>query len=143
MKIFEYKKIFFILFLGYVFYLFYLVFFSDYYGRGSNQTSYNLILFNTIIEYLSFKHSIKNIMVNIGGNILAFVPFGFFLPLVFKKANSYMKVLIGSFTLTCFIEMMQYIFDVGTCDIDDVLLNVMGGLLGYIFIDQLWITKRR
>lgn len=122
----------FILFVGYLLYLFYLVFFSAYYGRGYGHRNYNFVPLKTIVEYLYLKHGIKATIVNIGGNILAFMPLGFLYPIIYKKVNHYKKILIVSFILTIFIEIVQYIAGVGTCDVDDVLLNVLGGLIGYI-----------
>ncbi|QZY54158.1 VanZ family protein [Crassaminicella profunda] len=126
------RKLFCILFIAYLLYLLYLVFFSTYYGRDYHHGSYNFMPLKTISQYLFLKHGIKATIVNIGGNILAFMPLGFLYPIVWKKANKYKYILSVSLILTCFIEIVQYIVGVGTCDIDDVLLNVVGGLLGYI-----------
>jgi glycopeptide antibiotics resistance protein len=128
----KFKKLFLILFVTYLLYLFYLVFFSAYYGRAYHHRNYNFIPLKTIGEYLFLKHGIKATIVNIGGNILAFMPLGFLYPIIHKKERNHKDILIVALILTCFIEIIQYIVGVGTCDMDDVLLNVIGGLLGYI-----------
>ncbi|MCT4620653.1 MAG: VanZ family protein [Marinisporobacter sp.] len=133
----KFRNLFVILFVAYLVYLFYLVFFSAYYGRGYHHRNYNFVPLKTITEYLLLKHGIKGTIVNIGGNILAFMPLGFLYPVVHKSKKNYKHILIVSFILTCFIEGLQYISGAGTCDIDDVLLNVIGGLVGYIFYREI------
>ncbi len=120
-----------IIFLIYLFYLFYLVFLSSFYGRGVVHRNYNLIPFKTISEFLFFNDNIKVILRNIGGNIAAFLPMGFLLPLAFSKMNKYRKVFAAILAATLFIELSQFIFGVGTCDVDDVILNFIGGIIGY------------
>ncbi|MCM1989142.1 VanZ family protein [Oceanirhabdus seepicola] len=120
-----------IIFFIYLFYLFYLVFLSSYYGRGVVHRNYNLTPFKTISEFLFFSNNMRAILRNIDGNIAAFVPMGFLLPLAFSKMNKYHKVFAAIITATLFIEISQFIFGVGTCDVDDVILNFVGGIIGY------------
>ena len=120
-----------IIFFIYLFYLFYLVFLSSFYGRGVIHRNYNFIPFKTISEFLFFSDNMRAILRNIVGNIAAFVPMGFLLPLVFSKMNKHHKVFAVILTATLFIEISQFIFGVGTCDVDDVVLNFIGGIIGY------------
>lgn len=120
-----------ILFIIYMSYLFYLVFLSSYYGRTVIHRNYNIIPFKTIGEFLFFNHNIRAILRNIGGNIAAFVPMGFLLPLGFPKMNKESKIFAVILAATLSIEISQFIFGVGTCDVDDVILNFIGGIIGY------------
>lgn len=63
---------------------------------------------------------------NLLGNIILFIPVGLFLALVvpWKRAIGYACLLSMSF------EIAQYVFGVGFTDIDDVLLNTLGGAIG-------------
>ena len=115
----------------YIRYLVYLVFLSPYYGRGYLHRSYNFIPFKTIIEYTFFSHNLNISVVNIVGNILAFVPMGFLVPIVFSKANSLKNIVIIVLIATNCIEIIQFISGVGTCDVDDVILNLIGGIIGF------------
>jgi glycopeptide antibiotics resistance protein len=63
-------------------------------------------------------------------NIIMFVPLGFLLPVVFKKLRSWHAVLIVSLSFTVATELLQLISYRGT-DIDDVIANTTGGLLGF------------
>ncbi len=74
-------------------------------------------------------------LVNLIGNILAFMPLGFLSPLSFRSFEKFTRVVLLIFLTTMIIEINQYAFSVGVCDIDDVLLNILGGIFGYyIFI---------
>jgi len=132
-----------ILLLIYLSHLFYLVFISSYYGRGFVHRNYNLIPFKTISEFLFFSHNMKAILRNIGGNIAAFIPMGFLLPLAFSKLNKYTKVFATILTATLFIEISQFIFGVGTFDVDDVILNFIGGIFGYKIYSFFYIIPHR
>lgn len=70
-------------------------------------------------------------LLNIIGNIVMFVPFGFFLPLLWDKARRFFIVAAGGLTLSLLIECLQFFISRGT-DIDDLLLNTAGTMLGYL-----------
>ena len=63
-------------------------------------------------------------------NILMFMPFGFFLPLTFHACRFRHTVACG-FALTCSVEIFQY-FTGRSADIDDVIANTLGAILGYL-----------
>jgi len=94
--------------------------------------SINIIPFSTILQYLTSSINPNIIRTNILGNIEAFIPMGFLLPINFKKLRKFKKVLLVVFIVTFSIEVLQYITGVGASDIDDVILNVIGGILGYL-----------
>ena len=97
--------------------------------------SFNIIPFNTIklfIQgYMNGIVSFKNFSVNIIGNVLAFMPYGLFLPLIFKKMKKYYKFLITMVFIVIVIELLQFITMSGACDIDDLILNVLGASIIY------------
>ena len=83
--------------------------------------------------------SLINIYKNIGlvyfsymffGNIGWFMPFGFLLPLIVPNINL-KKIILLTFLFSFFIEVFQYVLMVGYTEIDDVILNTLGGVLGY------------
>lgn len=126
------KLIFTALFAAYVLFLAYLTFFSQYYGREIVQRSINIIPLRTIIEFLTSGYSTRSIITNIVGNIVAFMPMGFLLPIVFKKHSTFFKLSGTILFATILIEVAQNILGVGASDIDDIILNVLGGLIGYL-----------
>ena len=100
---------------------------------------YNLVLFQEINRFLngSKYFNTKEIMLNLLGNVIGFVPLGFILPIIRrKKAFSFVCVIfVFLFSLT--IEMIQLVFRIGVFDVDDLLLNTLGGFIGYV-IYLLW-----
>lgn len=64
-------------------------------------------------------------------NIILFIPLGFFLPAVFKSNRKAYKTILIIFTITFGIEFFQY-FIGRSSDIDDIITNLLGGIIGFI-----------
>jgi glycopeptide antibiotics resistance protein len=75
-------------------------------------------------------------------NIIAFMPLGFLLPLIWDRAKNWRVVLLGGLMVSLTFEVVQIITLLGTGDIDDVILNVMGTLIGYIVFLIVWKISR-
>lgn len=94
----------------------------------------NIIPFKTISNYIvnfnDFNFDI--ILSNLLGNIIIFIPFGFLLPLVFNIGRSLKMNFVISLAIFVCIEAIQFIFALGVCDVDDVILYVIGSTLGFI-----------
>lgn len=89
----------------------------------------NLVPFHVIFTY--FEQATLHSWVNFAGNILIFMPFGMLLPLLFRgMANPWSKVFMLSFTFSLGLETSQLILAIGMFDVDDLILNTFGGLLG-------------
>lgn len=122
------------MFLLYIVLLVYCLFFSERYGRTAGEGyRYNLVLFAEIKRFFKYRHrlSAESFLLNMFGNIVGFMPFGFFVPLLRNKASLWKTVCL-SFELTLAIETTQLLFRVGIFDVDDLFLNTLGGLLGYL-----------
>lgn len=125
-----------IVLIGYIGLLIYFVFFSDHYGRvtGFTDYRYNLMPFAEINRYLTYNQYFtwENLLTNLAGNILVFVPIGFLVPIINKKGANIFTVFGASFCLTLFIETVQLIFRIGVFDVDDLIMNTVGGVIGFI-----------
>lgn len=97
--------------------------------RWKQRLGVNLVPFHTIRNYLKYGASADAIWVNIAGNIVMFVPWGFGLPLLWRRYQSFFKVAGMSLCLPVFIEFCQ-LFIGRSVDIDDIILNFTGGMLG-------------
>lgn len=64
-------------------------------------------------------------------NIILFIPLGFFLPAVFKSNRKAYKTILIIFAITFEIEFFQY-FIGRSSDIDDIITNLLGGIIGFI-----------
>lgn len=91
----------------------------------------NFIPFYRIYYYLSGQEPYQVGALNLVGNIVLFVPMGFFLPYFFAALRKTGWLLVVAASLSLFIEVMQLLTTTGEFDIDDVLLNTTGSLLGY------------
>ena len=132
------------MFIIYLSILSYLLFFG-YYRQMVRIESYNLVPFKTIKMYIIFADyfQFKIWFSNLFGNILAFMPFGFLLPIVFKRLRNLLIVTSLSFLFSLFVETMQLTFHVGGFDVDDILLNTIGGFFGYILFKLLYILFKK
>lgn len=94
----------------------------------------NWVLFASVHNiYYSRMDGLYKFM-NIGGNILGFIPLGFLLPLVFFRRWSLILTAISIFFISFLFESIQRYTGLGVFDVDDLLLNTTGGLLGCIFV---------
>ncbi|RDW19645.1 VanZ family protein [Oceanobacillus chungangensis] len=99
----------------------------------------NFIPFKNTIGYLNGTHHVNTdiIINNTLGNILLFLPLGIFLPLLFKKCSRFMKVMVASTIISFTIEILQIVLKIGRFDIDDVILNVIGGIIGFLLLKMI------
>ncbi len=88
-----------------------------------------LVPFNTVFGYLRGEKSLNFLAVNYLGNIFLFLPFGLILPVIFNKLNIQKAIVLGLLT-SVIIELIQHFTGCGYADIDDVLMNVLGVILG-------------
>lgn len=86
----------------------------------------------TINTFMHSETGMKNSFRNLIGNILVFMPLGFFIPLLFDKFNNLKKVLKVGFLSSLAIELSQLFVGGNVCDIDDVIYNTLGALAGFI-----------
>ena len=80
--------------------------------------------------------------INLLGNVLLFVPPGFFLPRLFPGLRRLWRTLLVSAAVIAAVECIQLFALVGSCDVDDLLLNLLGIALGYP-VFWLWRKRRR
>ena len=80
------------------------------------------------IRYYDRLNSFENLV----GNVAIFVPFGFLLPWAESVFRCWWKVLINAFLFVSGIEVFQLFSAFGAFDVDDILLNCFGAMLGYM-----------
>jgi glycopeptide antibiotics resistance protein len=99
-----------------------------------NEVSHNLIPFGTIRTYIFNFHSYNfdTWFYNTFGVLLVFIPLGFLLPVIFVNIRSLRNIILTSVCVSIFIEAMQYIATLGVFDIDDIILNSLGTVLGFL-----------
>lgn len=98
----------------------------------------NLIPFAHIAEY-DLK---REALINIIGNVCLFIPTGIILPVLYRKLDSFWKVLLTGAGISFCIEMIQLLLPNSVSDIDDLLLNMTGVMIGYGIFLMIRKTKR-
>ena len=76
----------------------------------------------------------KAFFIYIVGNVLCFVPFGFILPIISRRGKHWYNTFLLSFLFSLGIETVQLVFKVGSFDVDDMFLNTVGGITGYLLV---------
>ncbi len=129
----------------YIICLTYFLFFAESTGRTFEGRTYhyNLELFKEIGRFIKYRHVLgtKAVLLNLVGNIVAFFPFGFFMPILHPKCRSFLYTVFFSFEFSLIVETIQLISKVGSFDVDDLLLNTIGGALGCLIF--LWMNRIR
>ena len=96
----------------------------------------NLVPFRTVMLYLrvAFKQdSIINFAtINLLGNVVMFVPMGIFLPSMFKSKRNVLNFIVTVIVMISMVEVIQLFTLLGSCDIDDLILNVVGATIGFL-----------
>ncbi|MEG1809401.1 MAG: VanZ family protein, partial [Oscillospiraceae bacterium] len=143
------RRSFLVFFVIYILLLLTFTLFDDGFGRNeknffiltgdpfiqSVKESVNLVPFKTIKLYLRNiardRITVGDFAINMLGNLAALAPMGFFLPLLFKKQRHWYAVAFTTSLVVAMIELLQLVFQKGSCDIDDLLLNVAGAVAAY------------
>jgi glycopeptide antibiotics resistance protein len=101
--------------------------------RIENREHVNLQPF---LMFKQFKISSKQII----GNSVMLLPLGIFIPLLFPKFSGFFPVFFICLLVSVCIELMQLITSYRSTDIDDVILNTAGAIVGYILYSVLQLT---
>ena len=98
------------------------------------QLKMNLVPFHTIRLFLNAlrqHHYRTTAVINLVGNVVMFIPLGFLLPRAFPGLGKLWKTLLTAAGIVILVEVLQMVTLLGTCDIDDLILNTIGALIGY------------
>lgn len=133
--------------------LVYFTFFAEALGRtavsdGSAVARFNLVPFREIRRFWMYREKLgfPAFFLNVFGNVLVFMPCGFLLPAVSRRCRNWLGVCLVIFCISFLIECTQLLFRVGSLDIDDLMLNTVGGMLGFLLnrlIQARRLKKRR
>lgn len=104
------------------------------------KNSLNLVPFRTIFEYFT-KNDLRQFTVNILGNIVCLMPLGILLPLIWEKQKKPKTFLLTCAATVSAVEILQFITFAGSCDIDDLILNVFGAEIIYFAAKTKKINK--
>ena len=133
------------LFFLYIVVMTYILFFAEGFGRSEGTLRYNFVPFREIMRYINYRDVVGDqvFALNIFGNILLFVPLGFFIPALFTGDGHYhMGAILLCFVFSSSVEIIQLYTRLGSCDVDDIILNTLGGIIGYILYRIYSVIRR-
>ena len=124
-----FKKIYRIFVLPYTIFLLYLMFLG--FGREQHEANIvRLLPFVSTILFIQNTTSWESIIINLLGNIIMFIPFGF-LGWLNAKYFSFKKLIVDFLSALIIVEALQYLTRLGVFDIDDLALNSLGVWIGF------------
>jgi glycopeptide antibiotics resistance protein len=109
------------------------------FDREQTEQSMNLeplhtiLLFVRVLLYDPSDYNIRLAIVNLFGNIIMFIPLGYFLPRLWKGLRKWWRTWLMTLVIMTAVELAQYFTLRGTCDVDDLILNLLGAAIGYGF----------
>ena len=98
----------------------------------------NLIPFVNLFDY----DNKRDLLLNVIGNVAMFIPSGIVLPIVYKRLNTFGRVLVAGAGISLCIEIIQLPFRVRATDIDDLVLNTVGVIVGYGLYSLIQYVRR-
>ncbi len=104
----------------------------------------NLIPLRTIRQYWGLLHYevyFFHALVNLAGNVFLFIPLGFLLPRIWARMRGFFRTMFSIAALVIAVEILQYFTQLGSLDIDDLILNLIGAAIGYICW-KIYVRKR-
>ncbi|MBU3206493.1 VanZ family protein [Clostridium algidicarnis] len=121
-------------------------------NMGINYIPFKSIIYDIRqigIGSFSVRFQIKLLIMNVLGNFILLIPIGFLTPILWKKVNSLKDIVIVGFLVSLSIELLQLLenfLSIGffrVVDVDDLILNVLGAVFGYMAyqVAKLVVTK--
>ena len=97
----------------------------------------NLIPFRTLRLFAGLLHSaqpehVRSAVINLGGNVILFIPIGYFLPRLWPFLRNFFSFLLTCTMAITLVELLQLVTLLGSLDIDDLILNLSGMIVGYL-----------
>ena len=113
------------------------------------MANYNLTPFHTVSNYWHiltnpayymekwgaaavYRYHARHAFINLAGNVVMFVPLGALLPMAAPKKRRFFRTLLTSAELILAVEILQLFTLLGSCDVDDLILNLIGVVLGFL-----------
>lgn len=98
--------------------------------------AYNLVPFDTIQRYIVHRDhfNFDTWFKNLFGNLVLFIPIGFFLPLLHTGFRRSLPLLAATICMIAIVETAQMLLRVGSFDIDDIILNTAGAWIGLLMV---------
>lgn len=131
-----------LIFISYTLFLCFKLFIDGPFRFANGNRSYNLYPFKTISTMISNYNFVPNVvLINIAGNIAAFIPLGFLAPIIFRRTVKLRQIALTGAVVSLAAELIQIILARGAFDIDDIFLNIVGTIFGFLLF-KIFLQKR-
>ena len=113
------------------------------------KMSINLVPFRTIygslysIIHRTIPYLIPHDIISLLGNFALFIPFGLFIPRLFERYRRFVKFILLAFAILISIETFQVLTLRGSFDVDDIILNLAGAVIGFFIARKVKSRKQR
>ena len=113
------------------------------------KMSINLVPFRTIygslysIIHRTIPYLIPHDIISLLGNFALFIPFGLFIPRLFERYRRFVKFILLAFAILISIETFQVLTLRGSFDVDDIILNLAGAVIGFFIARKAKSRKQR
>ena len=108
-------------------------------GISAHFAISNLVPFKTICLYIKRaiegRINVGTAVTNLVGNLIAFLPLGCYLPCLFKGMRKLWRVILLSLGIILTVELFQPLICVGVFDVDDIILNLTGAIVGFLAVN--------
>ncbi|ATO49381.1 VanZ family protein [Brevibacillus laterosporus] len=98
-----------------------------------------LIPFEKIIDFITHFETFNR--YELLGKILLYIPIGILIPLLFSSINNMLRTFLFTLTLSFLMNSVKIVSQAGFFEIDDIILNVIGGVIGFVFVKGLFSLK--
>lgn len=132
-------------FFGYLFILYLMISLKEVVGFPSIQewqhlANLNKPIFNAELNLIPFKDGLE---ISAILNVIFFMPFGFLLPTLWRRFRSFLPTLCYGLVFSFIIELSQLFVPYRSTDINDLIMNTLGAVLGWIVFSLLRFQFRK
>ncbi len=106
--------------------------YSEFFAKNINPVPFATVTrFAAVLNHSKSRHAVMHAFVNLAGNVVMFIPLGMLLPILWRRWRKGWKCMLLCAAVIISIELIQLFAMLGTCDIDDLILNLLGAAIGY------------
>lgn len=117
--------------------------YGEYFDKNVILTPFLTIKrFTAVLKNGSSSYRTLHAFVNLVGNVIMFVPLGVFWPLIRRRKLKFFRCMLECVIIIAAVELIQLFAMLGTCDIDDLILNLAGAAIGYMILKLLEIKRK-
>lgn len=100
-------------------------------GNVNLKPLHTLKLYLAVLERNTDPGLLRHAVINLVGNVVMFIPLGLLPPAIYKAKCTFLKLMLCVSALILAVEAIQLFTLLGSCDIDDLILNLFGTAVGY------------